>query len=109
MIVRVVDIYAVIDHHCLNFIISISTLQTMGILYEGYSRNTSYVLNQITMLYNYHWADTSTHGILVHEGIIRPIVNVSYLLIQTNENTEETIKNGKTRETGNMQYTRRRK
>jgi hypothetical protein len=61
------------------------------------------------MLYNYHWADTSTHGILVHGGIIHPIVNVSYLLIQTSENTEGAIKNRKPRETGNIEYTRRRK
>ena len=45
---------------------------------DGYWRNTSFAINKIsTFFYYYHAVDTSAAGLLVGEGIIRPVYSVA--------------------------------
>ena len=44
-----------------------------------YSRNASCALNLIATFYYCHWVDTSAGGLLVLEGIIRPVVIINTL------------------------------
>jgi hypothetical protein len=54
-------------------------LSILSVHDDGYSRNASCALNWISTFYCYHWVDTSPGGLLVPEGIIRPVVSVSAL------------------------------
>ena len=49
----------------------------LGIPGEGYSRNASCTLNLISTFLLLSLVDTSAGGLLVLEGIIRPVVSVS--------------------------------
>ena len=47
---------------------------------ESYSRNSSCLLNLIDLRsYYYNWVNTFADGLLVPEGVIRPVVSVSTL------------------------------
>ena len=46
---------------------------------ESYSRSASCSLNLYLRFYFYHWTDTSAGGLLVSEGIVRPVVSTSIL------------------------------
>ena len=60
-------------------IIFLYNLPILSIPEEGYSRNASCALNLNICFYYYHWFDASAGGLLVPEGIIRPVVGVSVL------------------------------
>ena len=54
-------------------------LSMLSVLDEGYSRNALCALNMISTLYYYHRVDTSAGGLIVPDGIIRPVISASTL------------------------------
>ena len=64
---------------CFVFVSWLSNLSILSVPDEGYSRNALCTLNLISTFYYYHWVNTTGVGLLVPEGIIRPIVIASAL------------------------------
>ena len=60
-------------------IIFLSNLSILSVPEEGYSTNESCALYLNICFYHYHWVDTSAGGLLVPEGIIRPVISASAL------------------------------
>jgi hypothetical protein len=57
----------------------LSYLSILSVPDEGYSRNVLCALNLISTFYYHHWVDASAGGLLIPEGIIRPVVSASAL------------------------------
>ena len=62
-----------------EYVTASKTVTCKQICDEGYSRNALCAVNLISTFYYYHWVDTSAGGLLVPEGIIRPVVSASAL------------------------------
>jgi hypothetical protein len=60
---------------CFVFVSWLSNLSILSVPDEGYSRNALCALNLMSTFYYYHWVDTTGVGLLVPEGIIRPVVS----------------------------------
>jgi hypothetical protein len=64
---------------CFVFVSWLSNLSILSVPDEGYSRNALCTLNLMSTFYYYHWVDITGVGLLVPEGIIRPVVSAAAL------------------------------
>ena len=77
----ILQIVAILCRSFGSFLLSyfISNISKLSLHDEWYSRNTTCVLNLISTFYYYHWVDTSASGLLVPDGVIRPVVSAEKL------------------------------